>query len=81
MPIDVYAYSQGGVIARLALLELERRHGPAWVERFGLVAMLATPRATPIPSASVSSAGLSITRNLIVPAFNPRAGLVSRLRE
>lgn len=43
VPIDVYAHSQGGVIARLALLELERRHGPAWVDRLGLVAMLATP--------------------------------------
>lgn len=41
--VDLYAHSQGGVVVRLALLELERRHGTAWVERLGLVAMLATP--------------------------------------
>lgn len=41
--VDLYAHSQGGVLARLAVLELERRHGTAWVERLGLVAMLATP--------------------------------------
>lgn len=41
--IDLYAHSQGGVLARLAVLELERRHGTTWVERLGLVAMLATP--------------------------------------
>jgi hypothetical protein len=41
--IDLYAHSQGGVIARLALVELVRRHGVAWVDRVGLVAMLGTP--------------------------------------
>jgi hypothetical protein len=41
--IDLYAHSQGGVVARLALLELDRRHGAGWTDRLGLVAMLATP--------------------------------------
>ena len=42
-PIDVYAHSQGGLVLRLALIELERRHGRAWLERLGLVATLGTP--------------------------------------
>ena len=41
--IDLYAHSQGGVIARLAMFELEQRHDAAWLERLGLVALLATP--------------------------------------
>ena len=43
--IDLYAHSQGGVVVRLALDELVQRHGPAWVDRLGLVAMLATPNS------------------------------------
>lgn len=43
MPIDLYAHSQGGVVVRLALIELEARHGRAWLDRLGLVATLATP--------------------------------------
>lgn len=43
LPIDLYAHSQGGVVVRLALIELEARHGRAWLERLGLVATLATP--------------------------------------
>lgn len=42
-PVDLYAHSQGGVVVRLALIELERRHGPAWLERLGLVATLGSP--------------------------------------
>lgn len=42
-PIDVYAHSQGGLVLRLALVALERRHGEAWLERMGLVATLGTP--------------------------------------
>ena len=36
VPIDLYAHSQGGVVARLALIELERRHGVEWLRRVGL---------------------------------------------
>jgi hypothetical protein len=43
--IDLYAHSQGGIVVRLALVELEQRHGLAWVDRLGLVAMLATPNS------------------------------------
>lgn len=42
-PIDLYAHSQGGLVTRLALVELERRHGPEWLERVGLLATLGTP--------------------------------------
>ncbi len=45
VPIDLYAHSQGGLVTRLALLELERRHGPAGLDRLGLVATLGTPHA------------------------------------
>lgn len=41
--IDIYAHSQGGVVTRLALIELERRHGSAWLDQVGLVATLGTP--------------------------------------
>ena len=43
VPIDLYAHSQGGVVARLALIELERRHGVDWLHRLGLLATLGTP--------------------------------------
>ena len=42
-PIDVLAHSQGGVVARLALVELERRHGATRLERSGIVVTLGTP--------------------------------------
>ncbi|MFL6205767.1 MAG: peptidoglycan DD-metalloendopeptidase family protein [Acidimicrobiales bacterium] len=42
-PIDVIAHSQGGVVARLAVIELERRHGVAWLERVGMLATLGSP--------------------------------------
>jgi hypothetical protein len=43
VPIDLIAHSQGGVVTRLALVELERRHGVAWLERMGMVATLGSP--------------------------------------
>lgn len=42
-PVDIYAHSQGGLVARLALTELVRRHGSAWVAQLGVVFLLATP--------------------------------------
>ncbi len=41
--VDLLAHSQGGLVARLALIELERRHGSAWLARLGLVATIGTP--------------------------------------
>jgi hypothetical protein len=43
VPVDVIAHSQGGVVARLALIELERRHGAAWLEQVGMLATLGSP--------------------------------------
>jgi hypothetical protein len=43
LEIDLYAHSQGGIVVRLTLIELERRHGAAWLSRLGLVATLGTP--------------------------------------
>lgn len=42
-PIDLFAHSQGGIAARLSLLELQARHGTDWLSRLGLVATLGTP--------------------------------------
>lgn len=62
VPIDLYAHSQGGVVVRLALIELERRHGTAWLSRLGLVATLGSPHggadlATAVHALSSTSAG------------------------
>jgi Peptidase family M23/Alpha/beta hydrolase len=43
VPIDLLAHSQGGLVVRLALIELERRHGTQWLGALGLVATLASP--------------------------------------
>ncbi len=62
VPIDLYAHSQGGVVTRLALIELERRHGVEWLRRLGLVATLGTPHggadlATAIHAVSSTDSG------------------------
>jgi murein DD-endopeptidase MepM/ murein hydrolase activator NlpD len=62
LPIDVYAHSQGGLVVRVALLELERRHGVGWLRRLGLVATLGSPHggadlATAVNAASGTPAG------------------------
>ncbi|MDH4335453.1 MAG: peptidoglycan DD-metalloendopeptidase family protein [Chloroflexota bacterium] len=43
VPVDLYAHSQGGVVARLALIELEARHGADWLRHVGLMATLGSP--------------------------------------
>ncbi|MEO7571442.1 MAG: peptidoglycan DD-metalloendopeptidase family protein [Acidimicrobiales bacterium] len=63
--IDLLAYSQGGVVVRLALLELERRHGSRWLGRLGLVATLGTPHggadiATGVHAASSTETGQAV---------------------
>ncbi len=42
-PIDVFAHSQGGLVTRLALRDLQGRHGADWLRRVGLVVTLGTP--------------------------------------
>lgn len=62
VPVDLYAHSQGGLVTRLALAELERRYGTAWLERLGLVATLASPHggadlATAVHAVGTTQAG------------------------
>jgi hypothetical protein len=62
VPIDLIAHSQGGVVARLALIELERRHGEAWLDHVGLFATLGSPHegadlATAVQAWSSTSTG------------------------
>lgn len=64
-PVDLYAHSQGGVVARLALVELERRHGAAWLDRLGLLATLGTPHggadlATAVHAVASTRAGSTV---------------------
>ena len=65
MPIDLFAHSQGGLVVRLALIELERRHGAEWLARIGLVATLGTPHggadlATAIHALSSTRSGATV---------------------
>lgn len=65
VPVDLLAHSQGGVVVRLALLELERRHGVRWLGRLGLVATLGTPHggadiATGVHAASSTETGQAL---------------------
>lgn len=57
VPIDVFAHSQGGVVTRLALIELEARHGIGWLKRLGLVATLGTPHGGADLATAVHAAG------------------------
>ncbi len=63
--IDLFAHSQGGLVVRLALIELERRHGAEWLARIGLVATLGTPHggadlATAIHALSSTRSGATV---------------------
>ena len=62
VPVDLYGHSQGGVVVRLALIELERRHGVKWLRAVGLVATLGSPHggadlATAVDAWSSTPAG------------------------
>jgi hypothetical protein len=74
-PIDVYAHSQGGVVARLALIELERRHGTAWLERLGLFATIATPHDGADLATAAYGVGLFPTGDLLLDLPEPLLGL------
>ncbi len=68
-PVDVYAHSQGGVVARLALIELERRHGTAWLDRLGLVATLGTPHGGADLATAVHAVGSTRTGSSVFDAL------------
>ncbi len=56
VPIDLLAHSQGGVVARLAIVELDARHGPAWLDDVGLLATIGTPHQ----GADLATAGVAV---------------------
>lgn len=74
-PVDVYAHSQGGVVTRLALIELERRHGAAWLERLGLVATLGTPHGGADLATAVYAAGSTQAGSLALDGLAAALGL------
>lgn len=89
VPIDVYAHSQGGVVTRLALIELERRHGVDWLRALGLVATLGSPHggadlATAVHAISSSPSGgeaLDVYREATGIGIDDDAASVAQLSE
>jgi hypothetical protein len=83
----VYGHSQGGVVARLALAELEER-GFA-LDRIGLVTMLGSPHRGADLATAVAAANTSVTGNLSLDAaaalldspIDPDAPAVAQLAE
>jgi hypothetical protein len=63
----VIAHSQGGIVARLALLELERRHGRGWLDHVGLLATLGTPHGgADLATAARALAGTAAGRDVLL---------------
>lgn len=60
-PIDLYAHSQGGLVVRVALIELERRHGVGWLAQLGLVATIGTPHGGADLATGVRAVGSTLT--------------------
>jgi hypothetical protein len=85
--IDLFAHSQGGVVARLALLELAERG--AALDRLGLVATLGTPHKGSDLATAVAGAGTTLTGRLGLRAadaflgdgIDPGAAAVRQLAE
>jgi triacylglycerol esterase/lipase EstA (alpha/beta hydrolase family) len=85
--IDVYAHSMGGVVTRLALLQLEQRGFP--LESLGLVATLAAPHdgadlATAVHAATTTvtgRAGLDVADRLLDAGLDPHSTAVEQLSE
>ncbi len=74
VPIDVYAHSQGGLVARVALVELERRHGTAWLRRVGLVATLGTPHGGADLATAAHAVGSTATGDRALGVFGDLTG-------
>jgi hypothetical protein len=73
-PVDLIAHSQGGVVARLALIELERRHGPAGLEALGVVATLGTPHGGADLATAVQALGSTDRGGQVLDAFTAATG-------
>jgi hypothetical protein len=85
--VDVYAHSMGGVVTRLALLELDRRGlDPA---RLGLVATLGAPHkgadlATAVAAANTTAMGdaaVDVVARLLDTGLDPDAPAAAQLAE
>jgi len=68
--LDLLAHSQGGIVVRVALLELERRHGAAWLQRLGLVATLGTPHDGADIATGVQAMSSTSTGETVLDAFS-----------
>jgi pimeloyl-ACP methyl ester carboxylesterase len=71
-PIDLIAHSQGGIVARLALEELERRGS---VDAVGLLATLATPHEGADLATAARAVGLTGGGQLVLKGLGAVAGL------
>jgi hypothetical protein len=84
--IDLFAHSQGGVVARLALLELAERG--AALDRLGVITTLGTPHKGSDVATAVVAAGTTLTGHLGLQAaeaflggIDPDAPAVRQLAE
>ena len=59
---------RAGLVARLALIELVRRHGEAWVARLGLVATLGTPHGGADLATAVYAVGSTMAGSAAIDA-------------
>lgn len=88
-PVDLVAHSQGGLVVRLALVELERRHGADWLAALGVVATLGSPHggadlATAIDAMSSTASGssaLAAFASLTDQELDPHGKAVEQLAE
>lgn len=85
--VDLYAHSMGGLVTRLALLELE--HRGVSLDRLGVVATFASPHdgadlATAVRGANTTLAGrtgLELTERLVDTGIDPGSVAVAQLSE
>src|SRR5690606_32051630 len=68
-------HSQGGLVTRLALVELERRHGVLWLRRLGLVATIGTPHGGADLATAVHAIGSTATGSRVFDLVGPLVGL------
>lgn len=86
-PIDVYAHSLGGLVARLALAELDRRGFD--LDRIGVVVTLASPHGGADLATAVSSTSgapragpaLDVAADVLDLGLDPDAPVVAQLSE
>jgi hypothetical protein len=89
VPIDLFAHSQGGLVARLAVIELEERHGAAWLDRVGLFATMGTPHGgadlatlvQALESTSIGDGLLDQVGERALPGLDPTLPAAAQLSE